>query len=303
MTYTVTFSEPVTPDPTTNDFDNAAATGIEVESVTRTSDVECRVVAKAAGTGSLQLQIASGVAIEDLFGNALVTPAPDDDTLTVEPLPQWKGELGALKPWANGGINPATGNPWEVGDQYRLAFFSSATTQATSTNITTYNAFVQGLADAAGLGGGTWRIIGSTETVVARDNTGTNPGVDGTGVGIFLVDGATKIADSNNDLWDGSLDAALYVDENGTPGTYSDVWTGSNADGTGLGVGGRNLGGSTNPPDSKAPKVRIGRPYVTGGQWMVVYNAGPTSSKPVYALSDPLTIQSGKSAGLMIIVR
>ena len=35
-------------------------------------------------------------------------------------------ELGVLNlVEANGGINPATGNPWAAGDTYRLAFVSS----------------------------------------------------------------------------------------------------------------------------------------------------------------------------------
>jgi hypothetical protein len=301
VTYTITFTEPVTPDPTTNDFDNAFPGEITVDSITQTSDVEYQVVVMATGTGSLQLQIVSGAAIEDLFGNALVTAVADDDTLTVQPLPRWKGELRILKPWANGGINPATGLEWAVGDQYRLAFVSSAGTQATSSVINTYNDFVQGLADAAGHGAGTWKVIGSTAAVDARDNTGTNPGADGAGVAIFLMDGGTKIADDNNDLWNNDIDAPLILDENGELRSTR-IFGGSDTDGTGRGTGDpgeRVLGGSS----ETSPKVTTGESFDAGAHWMVQYNADATTSFSVYALSDPLTIQSVVPTGTKLIVR
>ena len=56
-------------------------------------------------------------------------------------------QLGVLDLSANGGINPATGNPWQAGDTYRLAFVTSATRNATSTDINDYNSFVQGVAN------------------------------------------------------------------------------------------------------------------------------------------------------------
>ena len=96
-----------------------------------------------------------------------------------------EGQLGILTPGALSGNNPATGAPWAVGDQYRLAFFTSATTTAESADIATYNAWVQGLANAStayDIGaddGVTWKVIGSTSEVDARDNTSTNPTVEG----------------------------------------------------------------------------------------------------------------------------
>jgi len=72
---------------------------------------------------------------------------------------------------------------------YRLAFITSTDPGATLSTIEEYNALVQGLADAAGIGGDIeWFVIGSTDLVDARDNTGTNPAVDGVGVPIYLVD-------------------------------------------------------------------------------------------------------------------
>ena len=113
-------------------------------------------------------------------------------------------QVGVLDPYlANGGINPATGQPWAEGDTYRLIFVTSGTTACNSSNIATYNAFVQGLANAAGLGGATWKVVGSTATVDARDNTHTNPGVDGAGEPIVRMDGTFVIANNYADLWNG----------------------------------------------------------------------------------------------------
>ena len=65
----------------------------------------------------------------------------------------------------------------------RLAFVTSTTHDALSANMATYDAFVQGAADAAGLGG-TWKALGSTIGVNSR----TRVGMDGAGVGVLRMD-------------------------------------------------------------------------------------------------------------------
>lgn len=121
------------------------------------------------------------------------------------------------------------------GDSYRLIFRTSIGRDATSTDISDYNAFVTSVANAvtelAALGT-TWSAIASTSTVDARDNTGTNPTTDGAGVPIYLLNGTTKIADDYADFWDGSIDSFLNVNENGALQTGNSVWSGSNGDGT-----------------------------------------------------------------------
>ena len=120
------------------------------------------------------------------------------------------------------------------GDQYRLVFVTSATTDALSSDIADYNAFVTAAASAvpelAALGT-TWAAIGSTTTVDARDNTGTNPLLSA-GVPMFRLDGV-KVADDNADLWDGSPDAPINVNELGNAhGPSTIVWTGTLTNGT-----------------------------------------------------------------------
>ena len=115
------------------------------------------------------------------------------------------------------------------GDQYRLAFVTSTARDATSSDIEVYNQFVtdvaNGVPELADLPT-TWKAIGSTEYIDARDNTDTNPNV-WAGVPIFLLNG-TKLVDDNADLWDGSLDVALNVDESGSEYSYL-VWTGTSS--------------------------------------------------------------------------
>ncbi len=210
--------------------------------------------------------------------------------------PTLVGELGVLDVEnANGGINPATGNPWAAGDQYRLAFHTSTTRDATSTDINDYNDFVNSVADGSvafpDLGDGDkWKVVGSTETVSARQNTGTETNSD---MGIFVLDGVTMIAEDSDDMWNGFgvrsgsvFYSPGYLDEEGfeaSPGNHGvNCATGSNSNGTirtFLGGLDRVNWGSTNPNN--------------GGRWALRWDSGnPNSQWRFYALSDPLTVQA-----------
>ena len=215
-------------------------------------------------------------------------------------------QVGVLDPYlANGGINPATGQPWAAGDTYRLVFVTSGTTACDSTNIATYNTFVQGLANTAGLGTSTlgpvtWKVVGSTAAVDARDNTDTNPGVDGLGEPILRMDGTFVIANNYADLWNGINNShvaggdylTVHLDENGVVRTDERVRTGSNGEGTATGDG-RVLGGSA----EATPRVQTGRNYAPdaygglgGSSWMQDWSEEAASEGRVYAISQPLTI-------------
>ena len=85
------------------------------------------------------------------------------------------GQLGVLdEAWfAANPTNPGTSAPWQAGDTYHLAFVTLGTRNGISADIGDYNTFVQGAADAAGIGvteSVTWKAIGSTATVDAKDN-------------------------------------------------------------------------------------------------------------------------------------
>jgi hypothetical protein len=205
-------------------------------------------------------------------------------------------QLGILDLNANSGTNPATGNMWAAGDKYRLIFVTGGTTECTSTDISTYNSFVQGVADASTafptLKTVTWKVVGSTATVAARDNTGTNPGVNGVGEAVFRMDGAFAIANNYADLWNGIIAShvtgqdflAVHLDENGVVRTDERVRTGSVANGTASGT--QMLGtGDVQTGRNYAPNGYL---YYGGDGWMADWHAsGPGR---VYAISEPLTI-------------
>ena len=202
---------------------------------------------------------------------------------------------------ANYAVNPATGMPWKAGDTYRFSFTSSELTDATSSDINYYNTFVQDLADASPLNigaaqGVTWKIIGSTATVYARDNTETNIEVYGTGESIYLLNG-TIVAIDYTHLWSfGGLPngrsnpinkTELLTDPNRFG--YGDTFTGihrydypdvnyGTADALPLG----NPGGTT----------MCGLwPYTSGTHWVWRWSNTTDTELPVYGLSMPLSVQ------------
>ena len=101
-------------------------------------------------------------------------------------------------------------------EKFRLLFVTSGKHDAEKTDINVYNTFVQNQVRNGGhsafeqLGtpnldvlAGKFRVLGSTETVSARSNTGTT---GSGGVPIYWV-GGEKVADDYRDFWDGSWDS------------------------------------------------------------------------------------------------
>lgn len=185
-------------------------------------------------------------------------------------------------------IDPGLG----AGNQYRLMFRTSITMDATSSNIADYNAFVTGVANAnatlASLGS-TWMVVGSTTTVDARDNTNTNPFTE-TGVPIYLLDGTTKIADNNADLWDGTIDAFVNRNENGDLFTGGSVFTGTQGDGTGFPTG--ELG--------SAAFTFAGLPNATNSAWVSASAPANTTQLTFFAISG--LIEEGVAQGGAVIL-
>lgn len=168
------------------------------------------------------------------------------------------------------------------GTEYRVAFITSTTRDATSTDIADYNAFVTSAANTQTVLqnlGTTWSVIGSTQTVSALANTGTDP-LASTGVPIYLLDGTTRIADNYADLWDTSIDAALNVQEDGTVTSQTRGWAGTNSDGS---IAGFYLGNST---------ARTSTPTATNFGWIAGGGFSNTTSRPFYGISGVLTASS-----------
>ena len=177
------------------------------------------------------------------------------------------------------------------GDNYRLAFVTSGTRDASSSNIADYNTFVTNAANAvselASLGT-TWTAFGSTMTVGARDNTNTVPSTvtgGSLGVPIFLLND-TKLVDSNDDLWDGSIDLPFNRSEMDTVVT-ANTWTGTRSDGS---IALQPLG---------TAEPLFGLSGSTGASWISSSPDFSNKSLHFYAVSDTLVIPEPASCTLL----
>lgn len=107
-------------------------------------------------------------------------------------------------------------------------FVTTGTRDATSSDIGTYDGFVNADAGGATYDGSviSWQAIGSTATVNAIDHIGV------TGSAVYLVDG-TMVAssDGTSGLWSGSLLNAPNEFLDGTSAS-APVWTGTSSNGS-----------------------------------------------------------------------
>ena len=107
-----------------------------------------------------------------------------------------------------------------VGAKFRLLFLSSSKHDGSSTDIGTYNTFIQNTAAAGHIDiriySGGFRAVGCTSAVDARDNTSTTYISSDKGVPIYWLNG-TKAADEYEDFYDGSWDDEINdKNESGT---------------------------------------------------------------------------------------
>ena len=191
------------------------------------------------------------------------------------------------------------------GDTYRILFVTAGERRAGNDDITVYNSFAQEQADTATgapLSSITFRALGSTAAVDARDNTDTRPTADNSGERIFYFRGA-KVADDYIDLYNGDWDSNEPTDQNGdlfsTPADDLAVWTGSETDGTegswpmapqpSAALGATELaplgGGLTTP----RPQVLIGLPKSSAKEISAGSFESNNSRNHLYALSAVLT--------------
>ncbi len=177
-------------------------------------------------------------------------------------------------------ITPASLSP---GDMYYLAFVTDGSRNATSTDISVYDQFVNDQADLnTDLNTISWKALGSTRGATDVD------AIDHLGIGafpVFLLDGTTLIADDGADLWDGDLDAALGIDQYGMlaqGGLRTNVWTGTAADGKAY------SGGTLGSPFPDNPVV--GDLTLSDSRWLVAGSSPPGGSLRVYAFSEKLTM-------------
>ena len=208
---------------------------------------------------------------------------------------------------------PAQAAPIEP---YRLVFITS--TNGTGPDgtgpgspegwtIAEFNAHVQGLADAAGIGIGSgvgdgntdWFCIGSTADVDARDNTGTNPNVS-VGVAIYNLVNDSLVAIDNADLWDGTAVNTINYDETGALKSHW-PFTGTGPDGT-------QATANYGPLGQVGGNVAQGQSGVAGN-WIHRTWTGdpPGTALPLYAMSEiipePATMSLLALGGLALLRR
>ncbi len=185
---------------------------------------------------------------------------------------------------------PITSVPTDlaVGDTYYLAFVTSFTMNATSSDIAVYDAFVQAAADAAagGLENITWLAIGSISNGVAAIS---HTPVSGP---VYRLDN-TRIADDQTDLWDGSLAATLSINELGNS-LLTNVWTGTQDDGQEDHAGSGSGGGSSHGlGTTEKPNVAYGRSGFSNSDWIWQGLGGrhlQTNLYSVYGISEAQTV-------------
>ena len=132
------------------------------------------------------------------------------------------------------------------GQSFRLLFVTSQGRWATFTDLASYDRRVQeraaeGHSDIRAYSA-QFKVLGSSETIAARDNTRTNPNTRGAGEPVYWLDGP-RVADDYADFYDGwdnsnparnetgaSFTFRPYVFGNVTPEVF--VWTGTKRDGS-----------------------------------------------------------------------
>ena len=231
---------------------------------------------------------------------SMIAAAPAQAALT--------SQLGVLDLTANGGINPATGEQWKFGDTYRLVFITSVAVDPQNSamnDISAWNAAVQTIANNAtghDLSGVTWNIVGSTADVDARDNTSTNPTIDGSGHAIFAMDGSSAIANNFNDLWDGTVpDNRPAWTEDGdhmddVAGAVAWSLTGTSGDGTA--DGSLYLKDTTDSGAIRQGRNQDGHHWInaniTGANWSA------NTAFSVHAMSETLTVIPEPSTAVLL---
>jgi hypothetical protein len=186
------------------------------------------------------------------------------------------------------------------GTQYQIAFITSGTTIAESSDIEYYNAFVT--TQAAPLtallpAGVTWKAIASTDAVSANVNAAYTPGIE-----IYNTNGE-PVTDSTHPLyppgeWAGNLVHPIHYNENGIdpdPNNFHIVWTGSSGEGSRNNWGGVDyaLGSPQQPPYiSNVPVAGTGQDKITWYGWIYSGNQhqNQSSAFQMYGLSSPITV-------------
>ena len=188
--------------------------------------------------------------------------------------------------------------------EFRLIFLSSTKHNAESSNIGTYNTFVQNRAAAGHADireySSAFKVVGCTADVDARDNTGTTHTSADRGVPIYWLNG-NKVADQYQDFYDGSWDDEANDrnqsgnDAHDTSQTGNYPYTGCDHNGT------ESISGNSLALGQTA--VRTGEPNSSIGTRGPLQGAGSSTSdspRPFYGLSSVFQVDATSDVNLSI---
>ncbi len=169
----------------------------------------------------------------------LLASGPEEVSAQGLPTPNPDGTYSVPQDWP---LKPSGLGP---GSTFRLLFLTTRWADATSTDIATYDAIVQGeIAKTSGnpnqIGhpairpyATLFRVVGSTATVDARDHTNMNPSTDGHGAYIYWLNGP-QVASNYNNFWRDKWINWAEADRRDQAGTQSPndwPWTGTRNNG------------------------------------------------------------------------
>ena len=172
-----------------------------------------------------------------------------------------------------------------AGGKFRLLIVTSTTRNPTSTTIGDYDTHVQNAVAAGHTNirsySSSFKVLGSTAAVDARDNTSTTYTNTDKGVPIYWLNG-DKVADDYEDFYDGSWDSTTPRNESGNNVTgVIRVFTGSDNDGT----------DNTNPL-GHATNVMRGDPKISTDGLQTSLGT-PQTAGPYYGLSGVFQVAAG----------
>ena len=280
--YTYTASVPTTVTETTvttTPFDPDATTVVKLNGVTDSDGT----VSLAVGDNVIKVEVAAEdgittetytVTVKRAAPSAPAPPTTDSNRVVYVPN-NW-----SLKP---AGIDP--------GVRFRLIFLSSTKRDATSTDIETYNTFVQDLAANGHANiedhSSRFRVVGCTASTDARDNTRTTTRTARGGVPIYWL-GGNKVADNYTDFYDGTWDDEAN-DKNESGNDAHDTSQAANFPFTGCRDNGTEATGAVETSAlGSLGLVRLGRPDSTDTNHSPIgsdANEQPDTTRPFYALS------------------
>jgi hypothetical protein len=179
------------------------------------------------------------------------------------------------------------------GDTFQWVFVSTGERDALSSDINDYNAFVQAQANLnPDLAGITFKAIGSTLTVDARDNALVSAPV-------YRLDGV-NVATGFADMWDGSLNAAISVNQFNQAIVVANSAVHTGSDNAGIKHTHRYLG--TTIGVSGGTLVVIGGDALSSaGNWIFTGQTSSDGAKHYYGLSEVLTVTAVPEASAVTV--